>query len=376
MQKFTFHRDATGLFSEQQNRLIYRQEELLNFIGLPYSRENFQRQVKQNTFTKEKRELICEALQEAYVNTPLHDAVRNNLELLKNENTYTVTTGHQIPIFTGPLFFIYKLLHVVRLSEELNAQNDNFRTVPVYWMASEDHDFDEVKWVDLFSQTIEWNTPQKGPVGRFELEGFQALKDNFESFFSGEALDEIKEILASYDGADFASATFQLVNHLFGKYGLLILNADNSKLKKSFIPILEKELLQGIAHAAVTKTDAQLVKEGMKVQVHAREINLFFLEKGSRERIIHLEDGFFIEGKGPLGSGFHELTENVISDENLRQIILTSFAYAVDFDLLTPPFEIVSQINVRQIKAISSNLSMQTGKRLGFKFEKEENDFF
>lgn len=302
MQKFTFHRDATGLFSEQQNRLIYRQEELLNFIGLPYTRENFQKQVKQkqDTFTKEKRELICEALKEAYANTPLHDAVRMNLELLKNENTYTVTTGHQIPIFTGPLFFIYKLLHVVRLSEELNAQNDDFRTVPVYWMASEDHDFDEVKWVYLFSQTIEWNTSQKGPVGRFELEGFQELKDNFESFFSGEALDEIKEILAAYDGADFASATFQLVNHLFGKYGLLILNADNSKLKKSFIPILEKELLQGIAHAAVTKTDAQLVKEGMKVQVHAREINLFYLEKGSRERIMHIEDGFFIEGKGKL----------------------------------------------------------------------------
>jgi hypothetical protein len=91
---------------------------------------------------------------------------------------------------------------------------------------------------------------------------------------------------------------------------------------------------------------------------------------------INCEGHFFIEGKGALGSAFHELTENLISDENLRQIILTSFAYAVDFDLLTPPFEIVSQINVRQIKAISSNLSMQTGKRLGFKFEKEENEFF
>jgi len=300
MQKFTFHRDATGLFSEQQNRLIYRQEELLNFIGLPYSRENFQKQVKQNTFTKEKRELICEALQEAYVNTPLHDAVRNNLELLKNENTFTVTTGHQIPIFTGPLFFIYKLLHVIRLSEELNAQNDDFQTIPVYWMASEDHDFDEVKWVELFSKTIEWNTSQQGPVGRFELVEFEALKAEFESFFSGEALEEIKEILAAYAGENFASATFQLVNHLFGKYGLLILNADNSKLKGSFIPIFEKELLQGLSHAAVKKTDEQLVKEGMKVQVHAREINLFFLENGSRERIIHLEDGFFIEGKGKL----------------------------------------------------------------------------
>jgi hypothetical protein len=91
---------------------------------------------------------------------------------------------------------------------------------------------------------------------------------------------------------------------------------------------------------------------------------------------INCEGHFFVEGKGPLGTTFKSLTEGMISEQILKQIILTSFAYAVDFDLLTPPYEIVSQINVRQIQAISASLSMQTGKRLGFKFEKEESDFF
>ncbi len=91
---------------------------------------------------------------------------------------------------------------------------------------------------------------------------------------------------------------------------------------------------------------------------------------------INCDGHFFIEGKGPLGSSFKDVEKREISDEILKEIILTSFAYAVDFDLLTPPFEMVSQINVRQIQAISASLSMQTGKRLGFKFEKEENDFF
>ena len=90
---------------------------------------------------------------------------------------------------------------------------------------------------------------------------------------------------------------------------------------------------------------------------------------------INHEGHFFIEGKGPL-SAFKELVTATLDKDVLRQIILTSFAYAIDFDLLTPPYEIVSQINVRQIQAISASLSLQTGKRLGFKFEKEENDFF
>ncbi len=91
---------------------------------------------------------------------------------------------------------------------------------------------------------------------------------------------------------------------------------------------------------------------------------------------INCEGHFFIEGKGPLGSSFKNIENKKINSKILKQIILTSFAYAVDFDLLTPPFELVSQINVRQIQAISAGLSMQTGKRLGFKFEKEENEFF
>ena len=91
---------------------------------------------------------------------------------------------------------------------------------------------------------------------------------------------------------------------------------------------------------------------------------------------INCEGHFFIEGKGPLGSSFKDIENKKINSKILKEIILTSFAYAVDFDLLTPPFELVSQINVRQIQAISASLSLQTGKRLGFKFEKEENEIF
>lgn len=84
---------------------------------------------------------------------------------------------------------------------------------------------------------------------------------------------------------------------------------------------------------------------------------------------------FFMEGKGDLGTSFKDIGEECLCDDILRDVIQTSFAYALNFDLLTPPYEIVSQINVQQAIAISDSLSMQTGKRLGFKFEHEKSEF-
>lgn len=94
-------------------------------------------------------------------------------------------------------------------------------------------------------------------------------------------------------------------------------------------------------------------------------------------RIFVNTDGhFFIEGKGPLGTEFKDIEKGVLGDDILRDIAHTSFAYALDFDLLTPPYDIVSQISVKQIQAISSSLNLKTGKRLGFKFEADRDENF
>jgi hypothetical protein len=91
---------------------------------------------------------------------------------------------------------------------------------------------------------------------------------------------------------------------------------------------------------------------------------------------VNSEGHFFMEGKGPLGDSFKEIGKVCLCDEILREVVQTSFTFALNFDLLTPPYEIVAQINVQQAIAISDSLSMQTGKRLGFKFEDEKGDFF
>jgi hypothetical protein len=91
---------------------------------------------------------------------------------------------------------------------------------------------------------------------------------------------------------------------------------------------------------------------------------------------INKDEHFMVEGKGQLGFLFRDLTNSVLTDSILTHIIQVSFAYALEFDLFTPPYEIVSKVTVFQMHEIEASSQMSTGKRLGFKFEAEDHDIF
>lgn len=299
MQKFTFDRRITGQFTDQQNLLAYEQEELLPFIGHAFSKENFGKQLNEKSanYTIETRLALVSTLKRVYDRLPFHPQTTANLELLRLPTTFTVTTGHQLSLFTGPVFFIYKIIHVIRLCEELKNEYPENDFVPVFWMASEDHDFDEIRSVDVFGKTLTWESAQSGAVGRFSTVGLDALTEELKGFFR-EGTGDVIDVLSAYKGNDLASATRDLVHRLFKDYGLVIVDGDDPELKKLFAPVIEKELKEGFSFKAVSSTNDRIIKEGFKVQVNPREINLFYLEDQSRERILHVDEGFFIEGKG------------------------------------------------------------------------------
>lgn len=88
-------------------------------------------------------------------------------------------------------------------------------------------------------------------------------------------------------------------------------------------------------------------------------------------------DGHFIvEGKGQLGFLFRDLEKGELTNEVIRHIIQVSFAYALDFDLFTPPYELVHELSVGQVQALGNMLQVSTGKRLGFKYKAEDGEFF
>lgn len=285
MHKQTIKREETGLFQEYQLQLTKHQQALKEFLYEPFSLQAFESQIdlKSKAFSQDQRNLLVERINEQYGESV--GQITTQLERLKDPAVFTVTTGHQLSLFTGPLFFVYKILHVIRLAEKLKVNFPDRDFIPVYWMASEDHDFDEVKSVKLFNRDLTWDADQVGAVGRFSLDGLETLRTEFKSFFERNPESDIHQLVAAYEGKNYAEATRKLVMRLFSGYDLLIIDGDDPVLKRSFAPIMQRELEVGFAYRAVLETDEKLRTKSIPQQVKPREINLFYLGNDNRTRI-------------------------------------------------------------------------------------------
>ncbi len=221
------------------------------------------------------------------------------IESLRESNAFTVTTGHQLCVATGPLYFLYKIASTIALAKNLSKQDPSRRYIPVYWMASEDHDFEEVQSIDVFQKKITWHQDSKGPVGRFDLSGINEFLIELEGIL-GDSIDAKKwmDILKeSYKKADLAEATRSLVYALFGEENLIVIDADDIALKRCFLPIIKRELSERFSAELVKTTSSELEALGYKAQVTPREVNLFYIQDGLRERM-KFENGMFNWGEG------------------------------------------------------------------------------
>lgn len=338
MQIHRITRSATSYFSEQQVRLTEGQNGLSNYINQPFSMEAFENQIEQkkSNYSSDFRSTLVKSLQNQYVGINLHDAVAKNLSALESENTFTVTTGHQLSLLTGPLYFVIKIIHVIKMAEELNQKYPNQHFVPVYWMATEDHDFEEVQSMNMFHKDLSVEYNQSGAVGRFNIDALDEFKSTIKSFFREEQQAQIVDLLDAYSGSNLTEATRNLVNKLFEEHGLIIVDGDDIELKRNFSGIVKKELIEGFSEKAVIATNSSLEKEDLKIQIHARPINLFYLKDGIRERIQRQGNAFFVEGVGTL-SQEEILTElenhperfspNVVLRPLYQEVILPNLAY-------------------------------------------------
>ncbi|MDP5011595.1 MAG: bacillithiol biosynthesis cysteine-adding enzyme BshC, partial [Crocinitomicaceae bacterium] len=163
MQKFTFNREKTRAFTDQQNQLVYHQNYLMSFINRPFSIEGFRAQMeeKKHAFSLAQRSLLHTVLTDNYNDKSTSELTKKHIDNLLKEETFTVTTGHQLSLFTGPVYFVYKILHVIKICDSLKKEYPENNFVPVFWMASEDHDFEEIQSVGLFNHTMSWESEQK-----------------------------------------------------------------------------------------------------------------------------------------------------------------------------------------------------------------------
>ncbi|NQX86032.1 MAG: bacillithiol biosynthesis cysteine-adding enzyme BshC [Flavobacteriaceae bacterium] len=307
--------------------------------------ENFENQIteKQNSYTKETRSVLVDALKKQYAKTQTSQATLKHLEYLAQSNTFTVTTGHQLNLFTGPLYFLYKIVSAINLAKDLRERYPSQNIVPVYWMATEDHDFEEINFFNFKGQVIQWTTSASGGVGRLNTDG---LQDVFRVFAAqlgpGQNANYIQTIFeeAYLKQDNLADATRYIANALFGAYGLVIIDGDDVNLKRVFIPYVERELKEKISYKKVLETNAKiqaLVNKDYPIQVNPRAINLFYLNHGIRERIIE-ENGVFRVNNTEISFSESELLKvlneypdrfspNVVMRPLYQEVILPNLCY-------------------------------------------------
>ncbi|MEP6949245.1 MAG: bacillithiol biosynthesis cysteine-adding enzyme BshC [Ginsengibacter sp.] len=289
----------TGKFSKIVVDYIDQPGNLENFFEHPVSIEGIKASVLQRKKFNTNRRLLVEQLQNQYESIQDSDIVQANIDALLQENTFTVCTAHQPNIFTGHLYFVYKILHTIKLADELKKQLPQYNFVPVFFMGSEDADLEELNHVIVDGKKYEWQTKQTGAVGRMNVDDdLLKLIDEIEGRLSVEKfgkdlIDLLKKCFQK--NSTIQQSTFLLVHHLFKSLGLIVLLPDNEALKKAMAPVFEEDIFKNTSSEIVSKSSEKLSQK-YQVQAHPREINLFYLKDNIRNRIVHFKDQFIVHG--------------------------------------------------------------------------------
>jgi bacillithiol biosynthesis cysteine-adding enzyme BshC len=243
----------------------------------------------------EYREVLASALTSQYATVSAVNIVNENIGALREAKTFTVTTAHQPNLLTGPLYFIYKILHAIKLASYLTKELPGNRFVPVFYMGSEDADLDELNHFNVQGKRYTWATKQQGAVGRMVVDkDISKLLAELDGQIGGQPFGP--GLMAVFqqcfsEGRLIQDATFELVHALFGRFGLVVLIADEPSLKRTMQPVFEADLFEQQSAKIVERTSAQL-NVHYNVQAYARPINLFYLADGLRNRIEQQGDVF------------------------------------------------------------------------------------
>ncbi len=329
----------TNYFTKTVIDYLNQDDKIKPFYGLFPSIENFKKQIelKSNSFDNSNRKVLVDVLKEQYKNINSSSKTTQNIDLLSEKNTFTITTGHQLNLFTGPLYFLYKIISTINLCKELKQTYPENNFVPIYWMATEDHDFEEIQYFNFKDKKVKWNKESSGAVGRLSTKGLdiEEIKTLFGTSKNAEKLIQLFE--DSYiKHNNLTDATRYLTNSLFADYGLVIIDADDVSLKKEFISFIEEELFKNTSFEEVLKTNKSFGKH-YKIQVNPREINLFYLTDNLRERII-FEDNLFKINNTDISFTWEEMlievanhperfSPNVLLRPLYQEIILPNLCY-------------------------------------------------
>lgn len=333
---------AVPQFAARDKKFVEQDPSLLPFLAYPPVLESFGPaiQARRQSEALIERQLLVSVLREQYAGLAPSAPVETNLEKLLQPHTFTLVTAHQPSLFLGPLYFIYKIASAIRLAQVLGQVHPDCHFVPVFVIGGEDHDFEEINHANLFGRTIRWESGEGGATGRMSTRSIAPALAELQSILGDSEPARVlyEAVQSAYTSHErYGKATQALIHHLFERFGLLVLQMDDARLKQRFAPLIERELLEQVSEPIVQATQSQLEAFGWEPQAFVRPVNLFYLQEGGRERIL-LEEGLYRVHQTDLSFRREEILEelrqhpdrfspNVVMRPLYQESILPNLAY-------------------------------------------------
>ena len=339
-QKQTIPFEKTALFSKLFIDYLNQHPNIKPFYRHHFHQHDFKNFIDENPFSSlDRKTLVNSLLEQSQSVANTSELSLNTIQSLAQTNTYTVTTGHQLCLFTGPLYFIYKIISTINLAKQLSQSFPDKKFVPVYWMASEDHDFEEINHAHVFGKKIQWHSEQKGSVGEFDTQYIQTAINELRTVlgnlpYTDELIQLFEKVYTSH--SNLRLATRYLVYEWFGEYGLVMIDGNDKQLKSLFVSEMQTDAFKHSSFTAVNQSIEEL-KTSYSIQVNPREINLFYKDKQLRERIEKKNETFQVlnsdvsfsenELKSAIETTPEKFSPNVVLRPLYQQKILPNIAY-------------------------------------------------
>ena len=291
-------------------------------------------------FSDEQRKELHQVLHRQHLGIA-HAQQQVNIDRLLNQYAFVVTTGQQIHLGLGPMYVVYKIVSTIVLCNHLERQFPDKQFVPMFWMATEDHDFSEINHVDIFKDRYTWNKDSEGAVGALVTDDLHDLFEWMEQKFqrNSDALLRIGQLRKIYlsPHQTLAKATAEWVSDLFGAFGLLVIDPNDLAFKRGAKGLFEQDLFEESLFNAFNDQANRMKAEGIEPPALARECNVFWTDE-KRRRIVKTPQGFAtVDGElnwstdemiSVLNSdAIAHLSANVLLRPLYQQTILPCLAY-------------------------------------------------
>ncbi len=260
---------------------------------------------------REFRNDIPKIIHSQYQGFNLSEKTKNNIDLLKEKNTLAVVTGQQLGILGGPLYTLYKIITAIKLAEHLKERYDAYNFVPVFWLEGDDHDFEEVRSLNVINELnevtkISYNDEIIDEEIRQSI-GYLQIKETISSFFDNldknlrdtefkpELLKKLKEFYSV--GKTFKQSFRELIFWLFDEYGLITFDPQDIIIKNLLKPVFKQEINNFRQNTEKLVEVSATLEEVYHAQVKVRPVNLFYSNEDGRFLIEPVENEFRLRRK-------------------------------------------------------------------------------